>query len=511
MAELTVTLTSHYFKVTRITVRGRGAVEQFARKYIQYDKKYIQGRFSQVALKVFAAATADRTEYRFHINQLPEFQLHLRLDHIREDQVEYFHEPLDEPKIVDIPLRDDVHTPRPAQELAVDYILAPEPKLKLVSMQTGQGKSFVAMIATARLRYMPVYMVKPGYIDKWILDLRKTYKLELKDLMVIRGTESLQQLLELAVADAIPSKIILVSNRTFQIWIKLYEKLGEGTLQIGYACRPDEFFKLLKAGIRIVDEVHQDFHLNFKIDLYTNVQKSLAMSATLKADDAFLNRMYEIAYPMATRFEGDAYIKYISATALLYRFEKPELVKSENWRQKTYSHHVFEESIMRHKEVLKNYIDMIKTVVDMELVYDHVDGEKMLIYVASVEFATELVRRLQIAYPQFKIRRYCGTAGDPYEDLMTADCSVSTLGSAGTNVDIPGLKCVFLSNAVNSTQSNVQGFGRLRNNLAPGRVPRFVWATNEDTRKQIEYHDRKMVILKDLALSLNSRVYHRTL
>jgi hypothetical protein len=511
MAELTVTLTSHHFKISKISVRGRGAVEQFARKYIQYALERHQGRFMRVPHKVFAAATADRTEYRFHINLLPEFQDYLRLAYLEAHMIDYVNAPLPEPKVVSLILRDDVHTPRPAQELAVDYILADKPVHKLVSMQTGQGKSFVAMIASARLSWMPVYMVKPGYIEKWILDLRRTYQLELKDLMVIRGTESLQALLELAVVDAIPSKIILISNRTMQIWIKLYEKLGDGTLEIGYACRPDEFFALLKAGIRIIDEVHQDFHLNFKIDLYTNVKKALSMSATLSADDAFLNRMYEIAYPMKDRFEGDAYIKYISATALLYRFEKPELIKSENWRQKTYSHHTFEESVMKHKEVLKNYIDMFKTVVDAELVYDHVDGEKMLIYVASVVFATELVRRLQIAYPQFKVRRYCGTENDPYDDLMTADLSVSTLGSAGTNVDIAGLKCVFLSNAVNATQSNIQGFGRLRNNLAPGRVPRFVWATNEDTKKQIEYHDRKMVILKPKALTLNSQVYYRTL
>lgn len=513
MAELTVTLGSHFFKVNRITVRGRGAVEQFARKYIQwgYDgAERARGRFVRVAEKVFATATADKTEFRFHINQLPEFKDFLRLNYITPEMVEYITLARAEPRHVELVIKEGWKL-REHQVGPVEFMLAPEPVHKLIGLQTGQGKSFVAMYSTAKLAVLPVFLMRPMFIDKWIIDLRKTYEMELEDLMVVRGTDSLQALIQLAMADAIPSKIILISNRTLQIWITAYERLGDGTLEIGYGCRPEEFFSLLKAGIRWIDEVHLDFHLNFKIDLYTDIFRAGSMSATLKADDAFLNQMYEIAYPIDSRFEGDAYIKYVSATALLYRFDEPHKIKSENWRQKTYSHHVFEESLMRHPPILKNFMDMIKMVVNAEFVHDHVDGEKMLIYVAGVEFATYVTEQLSREYPQFKVMRYCGTADDPYDNLMTSDLSISTLGSAGTNVDIPGLKCVFLTTAVNATQSNIQGFGRLRNNLPEGRICRFVWATNEDTRKHIEYHDRKVAILRDMALTLNSQVYHRTL
>ena len=54
-----------------------------------------------------------------------------------------------------------------------------------------------------------------------------------------------------------------------------------------YGCNPEDFFNLINVGIRLIDEVHQDFHLNFKIDLYTNVKKTISLSATLQSDNKF--------------------------------------------------------------------------------------------------------------------------------------------------------------------------------------------------------------------------------
>jgi hypothetical protein len=508
MAELTITRASHHFKVSKISVRGREAVESFAKKFIQYGVQRQMGRYVTTALKVFASALADRSEYRFHINQYEKFLEHLKLHYLDKDGlVEY--RTLVIPKVRKITLAiKEGWAPRQDQVPAIDYILEDTPnKRKLLEVQTGKGKSFMSMYAGMKLECAAAYIVRPMYIDKWVIDFQKTYDLEPEDLMVIRGSNQLQALLFLAAEGELKAKILLISNKTLQNWIKLYERIGDETLMLGYACRPDEFFELLGVGFRVIDEVHQDFHLNFKIDLNTHVERSLSLSATLVSDDAFLNRMYEMTYPAATRFKGFAYDKYISATAVLYRFKRPDKIRCIDHRQKTYSHHLFEESVMKDKEILANYIKMVRAVIDSEYISDYRPGSRMLIYGAGTDFCTLLTTELRKWYPDLRIERYCGTLDDPYDNLMQSDICVSTVSSAGTGVDIPFLRVVLLTHAISSTQSNIQGFGRLRNNLPEDIVPRFVWTVNIQTPKHMEYHDKKMDILKDKALDLNALDY----
>jgi hypothetical protein len=510
MAELTVTVASHHFKVNQISVRGREAVDKFARQYIQYSLQRVYGQYVKTASKVFAAATADRTEYRFHINQLPAFQAHLKHFWITEEMVNLKILGFRGARKVDLRIRDG-WAERPHQIPAVAYLMDEEPKSKLLGIQTGQGKSFCSMSAASKIAELPIFVVAAKYLDKWVIDIRKTYDLDVDDLMVIRGKNQLQAFIHLAMEGDLPSKVLLISTKTLQNWITLYEKVGDNTLLMGYPCRPDEFYECTGIGIRISDEVHQEFHLGFKIDLYTHVKKAWGMSASMKGDDHFLNQMYEVSYPFKDRFLGDPYIKYISSTSIIYRFAEPDKIQSISPQQRTYSHHLFEESLMKNKGMLANYVQMISDIVYGELLADRRTGERMIIYAAGVEFCTYLVKEMRKHFPSLVISRYCGSENDPYEDLMDSDLTVTTLGSAGTNVDIPMLKCVLLTTAVMSTQSNIQGFGRLRNNLPDGRVSRFVWIVNQDNKKHVEYHERKIEILTDKAMTLNSQDYGRLL
>jgi superfamily II DNA or RNA helicase len=98
---------------------------------------------------------------------------------------------------------------------------------------------------------------------------------------------------------------------------------------------------------------------------------------------------------------------------------------------------------------------------------------------------------------------------DPYENLMQADVSVSTLLSAGTGVDIPMLTTVILTTSISSSQSNIQGFGRLRN--IPNKKLRFVYFVCSDFPKQLEYHEKKKDMLSRMALGYNSWNYPKIL
>lgn len=502
MAELSVIIASHNFTVTRLSPRGKQAVEAFAKKYVQWGWQRSGVRdYIHAALKVFAAATQDRAEFRFHINQLKEFYAHLDMLNLKGDLIEVSQIPIPTPVKVKLQIQPSWGD-REWQPPVIEYITSDKgPRQKFVDLQTGKGKSYCTMRGMEIFGYRTLIIVKPMYLEKWVEDMQRTMVLEPKDVMVIRGATQLMALLMMAEAGELESKIILLSNKTLQNWLKLYEKFRMDTLDQGYVCTPDRMCEVLGVGFRVIDEVHQDFHLNFKIDLYTNVAESTSLSATLLSDDDFMNKMYEIAYPAFSRYKGPAYDKYIAARAVIYRLRQPNEMRCKDPVSKNYSHHVYEQWILKNEQRSANYFDLINTVFKGSYLANYKKPNRCIIFCASIAMCTVVTAYLQKRYPHLDVRRY--VEEDPWDNLMEADVSVTTLQSAGTAVDIPDLTTVILTTAVSSSQSNVQGFGRLRK-LSNGIVPEFNYFVCEDVPKHVDYHEKKRGILQDRAVSYKS-------
>ena len=367
--------------------------------------------------------------------------------------------------------------------------------------------TFCAMKAITNLKRRTCIIVKPMYIEKWVGDIEAITGIKGEDVVVVQGSAQLMALIALAKEGRLTAKFIVISNRTLQNWYSLYEKMGKEILGLGYDCLPGELFQTLAVGVRLIDEVHQDFHLNFKLDLYTHVERSISLSATLKGDDPFLNRMYETAYPKSMRYSGLAYDKYIYAYAWVYRVQKPEQLRTMEYGSTTYSHHAFEKSVMRNKRLMDDYLDMIVAAAMRFHFEKYQKGDKLLIYCSSIQMCTLVVEHLKASFKGVDVRRY--VEDDPYENLLDPDVRVSTLLSAGTGHDIPGLTTVILTTAISSSQSNIQGFGRLRK-LADKRM-QFVYFVCNDVPKHMEYHERKKDLLKTMALEYDSLPYHHPL
>jgi intein/homing endonuclease len=368
--------------------------------------------------------------------------------------------------------------------------------------------TFCAMKAAARLGKRMAIIIKPGYIDKWIEDVKKICGIERDDITVVQGSAQVMNLMARAEAGLITEKVIIFSNRTLQNLFSLYEERGRLMLEQGYAFYPHELFPKLKVGLRLIDEVHQDFHLNFKLDLYTHVAHSISLSATLKSDDAFMNRMYEMTYPREDRYAGLAYDKYVTAFSWMYSVRRPELLRASEHGSMTYSHHAFEKSVIRQPAVLDSFLDMVHTIVQrFYLADDYKPGDRCLVYCASIDMCTRVVDHLKALIKDKDIRRY--VEDDPYENLMDAEICVSTLLSAGTGHDIAQLTTVILTTNVLSHQSNVQGFGRLRK--IPNRKMRFIYTNCTDVPKHLEYHEKKRELLRMIALDYNTVTYGQVL
>lgn len=488
---------SHHFVVKKMSPRGQQVAESFARNFIQYGVVKIGRVFKRAPVKVFAAKVAKRNEIRFHWGQWDQFLKHLDLNGVGSDLYEVNRYAHHETAPFDCSVKSHFK-PRDYQVPVISYMVDSEPcPKKLVQLQAGKGKSIMSMFASSQLNKRVMLFLKPQFIKKWVADLQEKMDIDKKDIVVVQGSASLMTVIDEGLQGTLDCKVIIVANRTFQNWISSYEQHGDELLDQGYGCSPHEFMQVCKIGNRMIDEVHMDFHLNFKIDLYTHVENSISLSATLISDDKFVSAMQYIAYPDFMRFKGMEFDKYVHSKDLHYKVVDPENMQTTERGSSNYSHMAYEKNFYRSKKLMMDYLNLIGDQVEEHYIKRRVPGDRCLVYGASIQFCTTLAEYLKKRFANRDVRRY--VENDPYDNLMEAEICVSTVGSAGTGHDIPGLITVILTPSIASSASNIQGFGRLRN--LEGKVMVFVYFSCSDIPKHMDYHDRKELLLAGMALS----------
>lgn len=459
------------------------------------------GRFrSEKKIKrVFIGTTKDRSMFHFHRNQLDFVLNRLGKINIPLNRLEIVYHEMYEPVKATHPLVD-TRPPREKQVPIIEYVCAPpDPKFapsKVVTLQTGKGKTFLALYCLRLIGLRFAVVIQGKYVDKWISDIEEAYGAEKGALMVIRGIPQLRGAIEMAKAGIFNPRVVIISSKTMQMYLKHYETYGVDDY---LSVTPMDLYKLFGIGVRLIDEVHQDFHCNFRQDLYTHVPLTVSLSATLEPDQRFLEDMYRIVWPLGTWAPEMEYHKFIDVIALWYRFRSLAGIRWLNFMRQ-YSHTELEKSILKKPETLRNYLDMSADIVEKAFIEKMEPGQKMIVFVATVQMATLLADMLANLHPKLLVSRY--VSEDEYDDLIAADISVSTLQSAGTAVDIPNLRITLMTTALSNKQSNIQVLGRTRELRDwPDVTPEFYFLSSYDIDKHQQYAKEKKEKLAGKVLS----------
>lgn len=463
---------SHYFKITLDEFNFFSKIvtilNSFLKRNIHWDReKEGHGKDSIVKNVIrarFFITCNGSKEYRIHINQLGDFLQELHNENYKDFTINY-HDANDITfPIINTNLKPN-YVLRPLQEEALAYCLKPNKyPAKLVELQTGEGKSIVSMVTASRLKSRFVMIIRAQYLEKWYQDLLDAMEISPEEIYVVQGKDKLVEVFQLGLNNKLDGiKAILISNKTFQPFLSQYEQYGtEGIYELGYSITPDKYCEVLGARVVLVDEGHQDFHLNYKIHLYTHTQLSVTTTATLVPDDPFLKKMARIIYPEHLRFKPEDQAGYIQYRALFYRFWNPSYIRTKTY--KGYSHVMFENSIIKHVPTKRHYFAMIASIIDKEYI-NFIEGKdkskfKVIVFCSLVKTCTELTEYLQDRYKTLDVRRYIGA--DPYENLIEPDIRVTTPGSAGTAVNVPDLYLGINTVAMGSSTQSKQTIGRLR-------------------------------------------------
>lgn len=492
-----IDLYSHGFKVSELIQSDLVLLAEHCRPMVKWEL-IKQGRsWSKQPKETYAAAIKNRREFRFHINTWPDFQTLLKLYNYPESNLQLVFHSHDKSQYTAVPFKvKNMKTPRENQPGIISYVVEDDLPNKMVTLQTGKGKTFISQYCAWLIGLRTSVTMKGGYIERWASDLEETFDFERGQLLVIRGGNAMASVQEQALAGELDAHVLLFTLGTWDKYLKNYEETNGKSTQ--YPIAPGELFPKLGIGFAVNDEAHQMFHQVFRQLLYMHVYKSLALSATMESSDDFNNRMYAVAYPVDMRNDGGGYDAFIRCVAMVYQLQNPKAVRYKG-PQGGYSHNAFEESLMSKKDYFPNYLKMVSFVVNNRYIKVREPGQKMLIFCASIKLCTLLVDRLQREHPDLKVRRYC--EDDDYDNLLDADISVSTILSAGTAVDIPNLRITFCTTAINSRQSNEQALGRTRRLKDwPQVVPEFLYLVSTSVEKHVEYHNNKKEFFKGKVL-----------
>lgn len=490
---------SHSFKVSQFSRETKSLLVKFLIRFGQIGTiRTSRGKYTKGIVRMYCASNKRRTLFRIHLNAMDDFLEFLRFNGITKNQLKITTHGV--PKGVPMDLEYiDKRTPRPYQESINQYLLAPG-NTKLVTLDPGKGKTFICLNAMRTINKRTFFCIKSSYIDKWVKDIAVSYKFKRGEVLVIRGSKNLRRLLELGVTGELDAKIILCSNSTLREYYKLYEKYERNILNMGYATTPIKLWSDLDIGLRVVDESHETLHFNFRLDLYTNVNKTIALSGTMFSDDPFVTGIQELLFPLDTRSETIERDKYIAAECITYSIKNvKKRVKYMNYALASYSHVLFEQSILKNKELLNGYMELITDLVKDRFIKDYDAGQKMIVYCSTIEMCTHLTEFIKREVKDLEIGRYVGE--DDYNVMLDLDLIVTTLKSLGTAIDIPDLRMILLTDSVRSRQLNIQVLGRIRPlKNWPDVTPSFMYLTCRDIAKQVTYSDEKKTMFSTYVL-----------
>ena len=490
---------SHGYTVSKLTRAALTGISRLCRFLGHFELQPNEvGRYEQKQTATYAGGYANRELFCFHKGTLDRFLAIIRdIDASIKPEI-VTHELWDSVP-VEMKLKD-LRDPRWGQPGAIRHAIA-EGEIKAVCLGPGRGKTFVFNRVTHHFQRRVCMVIRANYVDKWEEDIGEAHECEDGDILKVKGGKDLMALMHAALAGTLTAKYILISNSTYRNYLKLWEMASGDLKDKGFPLSPHEVMGALGVEILGIDEVHQDFHFNHRLIIYSHVPKILTLSGTLDPDNSFKNDVTKLTFPLETRFIEPPPPPYLRCKALQFSLASPHLIKWKHRGRSEYSQAALEKSILHYKKTLDNYKNMILDIASISFMPLWKPGRKLLVFAGTKKMCTVLADAFAKKYPDMQVRRYIGE--DPYVHLREGDIIVSTTKSCGTAVDIPGLAISLMTEAVNDTQANLQHIKRLRE-PPPGPdyfTPEFLYFLCVNIPQHMNYHKRKTEIFAKEVIS----------
>ena len=511
MERFSIFIYRHSFHVRTRSISDFYFIKKFTNNYASFHRvfDYFQKKMVSKVKDVYAVVYEKSSTIGFHINCFDDFIKYLNDNKVPGEVIKFYKKAESYiPAMHNLTIRDGFQL-RDYQDVIIDFLISRIYKnyllteiIKCLPIQMGKGKTLLSLYAMYLKGHRCGIIATARDIETWTKEIKgKNDKPGLfvdveKDFIIIQGKVALTKIIAEAKNGTFNKSITLISIRTMGDYLKEFEETNNST----YGCNPNELYQLLQINTIYVDEAHENMHFHFRHAINCYFNEIVYLSATITSNDYHTNRLYKIIYPVLTRYTGLEISKYTHVVAIGYNFNDPLKVKCEGSRG--YSHDLFEQFIMKDKNLLYNYLNMIFSITKRVFLDKYMEGQKLIIFMSKVEMCSLMAEFIRQNITEVTCADYTGDHAA--EVLHSYDIIVTTPGSAGTGKDIDGLAVVINSVPVAKFERNSQMLGRLReiHNKFPGVEPYYYYLIASNLNKHIKFHNKMMDTFKKWAKSI---------
>lgn len=504
MSRFNITVYNRGFRVSLLFTQDQEIMTRFCATMEVYEQRY-NPRLHRV-VKIFkmryTTYVPKTMTYGIHRSLFAEFMEHLEKCRISKEAITITFIDTKEGLPGYLLLNDNVK-PKDYQEPIIKYLTTPS-RLYILPLQTGAGKTFISLYTCQQLQLRSAIVCGAMHVETWLKDIGWMFSNGIEETIVVRGKKGLMKVIKEAKEKALNKSIIIFTINTLRDYLTEYQDKGKST----YGCEPTQLFELLGIGLRINDEADTNLHFQFRLDIDTNVHKTLYLSATLESNDAFINRLYFLIYPVSHRYTALAWKKYTIVSAIGYKLYDPKNVRCVG--PKGYSHNLYEQWIMGNKHRIANYFNMIKFLLKKGYHEKYLPGQKALVFMTSIDMCKRFADYLKEDQVMQKYSIHDYTSEHDDKILHTHDIIISTVGKSGRGKDINGLSFALFTVAMAAKETQIQVLGRLRqiDELFPGVTPLFYTLVCVDIPKHVGYHKQRVESFRPLVKEVNNYRSH---
>ena len=351
-----------------------------------------------------------------------------------------------------------------------------------VNLNTGMGKTYCAVGTISYLGIKTIIITaQTGILNQWAEKIQEYTNLNHSEIVLLEGSSVLNRILT-GKSSVLNKSIYLITHSTLQNYGSTY-----GWNKIG------EIFKILKIGIKIFDEAHQNFLNMAMIDFFTNVWRTYYLTATPKRSDKDEDKIYQIYMkniPSISLFDDDIdpHTAYISIK--FNSNPKPSDIIACKSNAYGLNHIEYVRYLMRNQRFWDMF-DYIFSTIEKA-------GGKALFYIATNEAILKVRDRILLNYPELEndIGIYTSISEDKQFE-KSKKYILTTTKSAGAGEDIEHLKySVVLAEPFKSEVLARQSLGRTRD---PNTI--YLELVDVGFKQIIKYYNAKKPIFSKYASS----------
>lgn len=336
------------------------------------------------------------------------------------------------------------------QEESIKFLQEDEHQLGL-NLYMGLGKTMCVSFAATKLSEKTIVITPSESIkNQWINTFMKMFDYISKNIMNIASSNIITGIMldEISIRDTC---IFLVNHQTLHSYMS---QVG------GYEFH--KFFKKIGVGIKVYDEAHLNFANILLIDFFTNTKRTWYLTATFdrsdKTESACFKRAFQsvITYGETQSYDViDKHVIYhvVNINSRIDQKNRARLLAYPGFTASKYGKYAF---------FGDDNQTMYKTILHILNLTKDVEG-KILIFVPIIDAVDEVVSKLKKDFSCKSVAAYHSRIPkDEKESAEKKDIIVSTIKSAGTGRDVPGLRIVINTEALASKVVATQVIGRLR-------------------------------------------------